>query len=188
MEIYLIRHTRVALSLEYSYGASDISLHSEYIEDFKNVKEKINNLKNFEIHSSPLSRCKNLAEYLFPNEKIHFDDRLVEFNFGDWELKKWSDIPKTEFDLWKEDFVNNKVPNGDSYFEVSNRVNQFIKEKILINENNKLITAHGGIIRPIISHFLGLGLENSFKLKIDYGSISKIKIEGELIRLEFLNL
>ncbi len=188
MEIYLIRHTKVELSTEYCYGSSDISLSENFFCDFEKVKSKLPNLENYEIHSSPLKRCKLLSEFLFQNQKINFDDKLIEFSFGDWELKKWTEIKKEEFDLWKKDFVNHKVPNGNSYFEVSKKVESFINEKILNSEKNKIIVAHGGIIRPLISYFLGLELKNSFKLKIDYGSISKIKIDREIIHLEFLNL
>ena len=188
MEIYLIRHTKVSLSTEYCYGSSDISLSENFISDFEKVKLKTPNLDNFEIHSSPLTRCKLLAEFLFPQEKIIYDEKLIEFSFGNWELKKWTDINKDEFNLWKEDFVNNKVPNGDSYFEVSKKVESFIEEKILSSKKNKIIIAHGGIIRPFIANFIGLELKNSFKLKIDYGSVSKIKIDRELIHLEYLNL
>lgn len=188
MEIYLIRHTKVELSTEFCYGSSDISLSENFMNDFEKVKFKLPNLENFEIHSSPLKRCKLLSEFLFPNEDILFDERLIEFSFGDWELKKWTEIKKEEFDLWKEDFVNNNVPNGGSYFEVSKKVENFINEKILSSEKNKIIIAHGGIIRPFISYFLDLELKNSFKLKIDYGSISKIKIDREMIHLEYLNL
>ena len=34
------------------------------------------------------------------------DANLLELNFGEWELKKWSEIPKNLLDQWSADFVN----------------------------------------------------------------------------------
>jgi alpha-ribazole phosphatase len=42
--------------------------------------------------SSPSQRCCLLAEYFKFDYKT--DERLREMNFGNWELKKWTEIPK----------------------------------------------------------------------------------------------
>jgi alpha-ribazole phosphatase len=31
------------------------------------------------------------------------DERLLEYNFGDWEMKRWGDIDEVELDPWMQD-------------------------------------------------------------------------------------
>ncbi|HNN82431.1 MAG TPA: histidine phosphatase family protein, partial [Leptospiraceae bacterium] len=50
------------------------------------------------------------------------------------------------------------------------------------------LVTHGGVIRAILAHTLGLPLENSFRLKIEYGSISKIQVTNQISQVEFVNI
>jgi alpha-ribazole phosphatase len=61
---------------------------------FENIKEQLPIDATY--YSSPLVRCKILASYL---QSSDFDSRLVEMNFGDWELQKWDDIPELDLNL-----------------------------------------------------------------------------------------
>lgn len=186
MEIYLIRHTKVDIAPNTCYGQSDVKLASSFEEESKRILRKFLNIENFLCYSSPLTRCKSLAMKI-PAREIRIEPRLMELNFGDWELQKWKSIGKVSFDAWNEDFVNNKVPGGESYFELSLRVKSFWKELIKQNEDSILVT-HGGVIRAILANCLGLALENSFRIKIDYGGITKIILNGDFVNIEFINL
>ena len=117
MEIYLIRHSRVSVSPNVCYGISDVELHENSEIDIENIFDQLPIVANSKFYSSPLTRCKKLAESLTQSEII-FDDRLKELNFGDWELKIWEDIPENEFNLWKTDYVQNSPTNGESYQEI----------------------------------------------------------------------
>ncbi|MBP9884927.1 MAG: alpha-ribazole phosphatase [Leptospiraceae bacterium] len=185
MEIYLIRHTKVDVPSNTCYGQSDVSLADSFVQETQSILEKLPNTEHFICYTSPLTRCKSLAGKIRVRE-IKMEPRLMELNFGDWELKTWKNIGKESFDLWHEDFVNNKVPGGESYFELYTRVKSFWKEMISKKEDTILIT-HGGVIHALLAHSLGLALENSFRLKIDYGSITKIILNGEFVNVEYVN-
>ena len=51
----------------------------------------------------------------------------------------------------------------------------FLYEITKKNTNPIAIITHGGVIRGIISHVLGLELEKSFSIIINFGSISMIE-------------
>lgn len=174
MEIYLVRHTTPEIAAGICYGQSDLPLAATFKEEAKVILDKIPHSKNRKVFSSPLQRCKLLAN-LF-DKKVHIDQRLIEFNFGDWELKEWEAIPKEEFTPWMEDFVNVTVPNGESYIDLAARVMTFFKE-ILKNENEQnIVVAHSGVIRSILANLKDIPLEKSFDIKLSYGQISKITI------------
>lgn len=186
MEIYLIRHTKVAVSTDICYGQSDVALAESFQEEAEMIQQKLPNTKNLICYTSPLTRCNLLAEKI-PSREVKLEQRLMELNFGDWELKTWESIGKQAFDAWHSDFVNNKVPNGESYLELYERSSLFWKEIISKNESVILIT-HGGVIRALLAHVLGLPLENSFRLKIDFCRISKVIHKFNQPTIEYISL
>ncbi|MEG1229136.1 MAG: histidine phosphatase family protein, partial [Flavobacterium sp.] len=105
------------------------------------------------------------------------DERLMEMNFGDWELKNWNEIPPEQLNPWMEDFVNIKVQNGESFAVLHERVGDFIT--VLTSKKIKspiVITAHAGVIRSILCHQTSLPLKNAFQNKVDFGQVIKIEL------------
>ncbi len=195
MEIFLVRHTSVNVPKSVCYGQTDVGLADTFLSE---SEQTINQLSkqlhsDFQIVSSPLSRCFSLAKVLqkqFPNIDIEQDDRLMEMDFGDWEMQTWDEIPRESSEPWMNDFVNMPAPNGESFLALSERLNQFLAEKISLQKTipQIVIMAHGGIIRAALSYFAGLPLENAFKFDIKYGSITKISVKGNFTKIDYVNL
>jgi alpha-ribazole phosphatase len=81
-----------------------------------------------------------------------------------------------DFTPWMNDFVNVRVPNGESFVDLYNRVVDF-----MTNEFQKdtlkpvVIVAHAGVIRSILCKITSLPLKDAFQNKVDYGSVLKIE-------------
>lgn len=165
MEIHLIRHTAVENPENLCYGFSDISLKENYKEDFKRILPD----HDFDlVVSSPSLRCRLLADHFKLDYKT--DERLKEMNFGNWELKKWTEIPEKEINPWYQDFINVKASGGENLLEMQARVISFWTELTAEKNINKaLVVTHGGVIRLIVQSVLEFPLENIFKIQIDYG-------------------
>lgn len=179
MEIYLIRHTNVKNSESICYGQSNPALADTFGEEVAALKAKLPT--DFDaIYSSPLNRCKLLAEAL-GYENVQLDDALKEVNFGTWDGKPWTEIPQIELDSWMADFVNITPPQGESLVNMHARVSSFI-ETLRIQQHKKiLIITHAGVIRNIFSHILNIPLANIFKLSVSYGEIFRIKLAKQAI-------
>ncbi|MGE8552842.1 MAG: alpha-ribazole phosphatase family protein [Chryseobacterium jejuense] len=173
MEIHLIRHTAVDNPENLCYGFAEMPLRKEYPEDFKNL----NLDDNFDlVISSPAQRCRLLAEHFTLNYAT--DERLREMNFGNWELKKWAEIPEEEINPWYKDFINVKASGGENLIEMQTRVLSFWNELVIKKDREKiLIIAHAGVIRLILQLILQFPLENMFNIQIDYGK--KVIVEGK---------
>lgn len=181
MEIYLIRHTVPAIKKGVCYGQSDLDISNTFENESTQILNSIQFDSTTKIYSSPLKRCVKLAQKFSNN--ITIDDRLMEINFGDWELKKWDDIPRKESDSWMQDFVNVSTPNGEAYKDLSKRANQVFLE-ITKNETPKIIiVTHAGVIRSIVSKINDIPLSKSFDLKIEYGQIFKIKKTNSIFKI-----
>ena len=161
MNIYFIRHTEVAVGRSVAYGQSDVDLADNYTEQFDRLLAHLSEDPAWTnpraIFSSPLSRCRRLADDLTAvlstrnpietdslslrpfapttvdadNLVVQFDNRLKEFHFGDWEMVPWADIGRDALDPWMADFVNVPTPNGESFQNVFDRVGAFWREQIL---------------------------------------------------------
>ena len=93
MEIYLIRHTRPAISEGICYGQKDIDLAESFTEEAAIIAKHLpSNIQH--VISSPLMRCSVLAGLLFPHISIELNNNLKEINCGDWELKEWDKIQR----------------------------------------------------------------------------------------------
>ncbi len=181
MEIYLIRHTTPKVEKGICYGQTDLDLAESYSEEFNTIHETLPK-GNYKVYSSPLKRCDVLAKTY--SDTITYDDRLKELNFGDWEMQPWDNIPKQDIEPWMEDFVNIIVPNGESYTQLSKRVNDFFSSLIEKNEHqNSIITTHSGVIRAYLAKLLGIPLKDSFNMTINYGDVFKLKKEGNQIKV-----
>ncbi|MFD0962902.1 alpha-ribazole phosphatase family protein [Pseudofulvibacter geojedonensis] len=181
MEIYLIRHTTPKIDSGICYGQSDLDLINNYAEEISRVTSSIQTIKP-EIYSSPLKRCTILAKSF--NENIVLDSNLKEINFGDWELKAWNDIDSEELNIWMKNFVFEKPPNGESYIELSKRVNESFDRIVTLSDSNKIIITHAGVIRAIIARLNNIDLKDSFKIKLEYGHIIKIVKDSSGLKIK----
>lgn len=173
MEVYLIRHTETVCEKGICYGQSDVRILEPYLEIFESIKRQIPT--DAVVYSSPLFRCTELAKYL--SNEIITDSRLMEMNFGDWEMKNWDAIAPEELNPWMTDFVTVRVPNGESFIDLHDRVNNFL-EKELQNFTSKpvIIVAHAGVIRSILCKISNLPLKEAFNDKVDFGAVIKVEL------------
>lgn len=178
MEVYLIRHTSPQIAKGICYGQSDIPLSELFADESERLLHNLPDDIDI-VYSSPLSRCYKLAELIKTKESIVSDKRLLELNFGDWEMKKWDEIGQQELNEWMQDFVNIQVPNGESFIDLNNRVNHFIDELIKNSHQRVAIVTHAGVIRSFIIKILDIQLKNAFKITVDYSSVTKINIGSD---------
>ncbi|MEO7530414.1 MAG: histidine phosphatase family protein, partial [Sediminibacterium sp.] len=119
--IYLIRHTTPLVAKGICYGQTDLDVTETFDQEVASIRLHLP--ENIEtVYTSPLKRCKKLAEALFPKHAIQVHRGLMELNCGNWEMQEWNAIPKTEMQPWLDDFVNVIVPQGESYGQMHKRV------------------------------------------------------------------
>lgn len=184
MEIHLIRHTAVDNPDNLCYGFAELSLRKEYLQDF----ESLHLDNDFDVViSSPTQRCCLLAEHFKLNYST--DERLREMNFGNWELKKWTEIPAEEINPWYKDFIHVKASGGENLLEMQSRVLNFWNELVIKKEIEKaLIIAHAGVIRLILQAVLQFPLENMFSIQIDYGKKVVIQVNEGYLSIKKMNV
>ncbi len=170
MKLFLVRHTHVAVAPEVCYGQSDVNLASSFPEESATVVRALKNEHFDRIYSSPLKRCVLLAEKIAGEQKIVFDARLKELNFGDWENKRWEDIREETTALFTDYKINNKCPGGESFLDLIERVRSFFVD---MNDQpgSVCVVAHGGVIRAFMALMEQRPPLELFRATVDYGQV-----------------
>ena len=90
MEVILIRHTSVDVPPGVCYGQTDVPLKPTFEAEAAVTAENLKAYLPFDhVYTSPLTRCVRLATYCgYPDAER--DKRIMEINFGDWEMKRSS--------------------------------------------------------------------------------------------------
>lgn len=186
MEIYLIRHTTPDVDPGICYGQTDIELQDSFNKELDVLRKKLPMV--FDVtYTSPLKRCYRLAQSINTKE-LKVESRLMELDFGDWEMRSWDELYKNGVAGWMDDFVTVRPPNGESFADLAKRVGPFFDEIISRPHETVALVTHAGVIRTMIAYAIGLPLEHAFNMILDYSKVSCIRIVEDTKRLVFLNV
>ncbi|WP_319478881.1 alpha-ribazole phosphatase [uncultured Draconibacterium sp.] len=178
MKIYAIRHTSVNVKPGICYGQTDVDVAESFYEEQKSLLQELEQVSFDAVWSSPLLRCRKLAESLFTEREIHFDSRLKELNFGDWEMLSWDEIyAQPEGKIWMDNYQALPTKNGESYPEMVVRASDFIREIKKQKVENIAIVAHAGVIRILKSVIEKVPISQLFEnFKPAYASVTVFEI------------
>lgn len=168
MILYLIRHPKPAIEAGICYGRLDCRAE-EVIAVAKALQPRLP--RGIPLWSSPLCRCRELAEKLHPSPLI--DERLVEMHFGSWEGQCWDDIPRAELDAWAADVAGYAPPGGESPRQLQRRALDFVAS-LAVPE--AVIVTHAGVIRTLLAYWQGLPPERWTELNFAYGSCTRVDV------------
>lgn len=192
--IYLLRHGETEYGTEKRYlGHTDCKLSKEGKEQAKCLARIFakNKIIMDNIFSSDLTRCQDTINIVFPKMKVTFLEQLREINMGDWDGLTFDEIKnKCAKDYKKRgeniaEFIPN---NGESFNQCQNRAIAVFRNIINSTEGNIAICSHSGFIRTLLCSILNKDLTDMFNIKQNYGCINIIKVDGNNIFVEGINL
>lgn len=114
MEFVLIRHSLTPGNLEKQYvGSTDQPLAPEGEALARERRERMPEVDG--IWVSPLKRCRQTAELLFPGMEQRIVPDLQECDFGDYECKTWEELKDEEiYRAWIGGDMTITFPHGES--------------------------------------------------------------------------
>lgn len=177
MRLFIIRHTSVAVPKGVCYGQTDVPLAGTFEEEAELVKEKIKGIRFDHVYTSPLSRCTRLAEYCgYPDAES--DSRLMEMNFGDWEMMRYDEITDPRLAEWYADFIHVSASGGESSIQQCGRFMQFVDDLRTRHDTSATIGifTHGGILVHALAQYGGYSYEEALAMRLPYGATIEIKL------------
>ncbi|WP_099467975.1 bifunctional adenosylcobinamide kinase/adenosylcobinamide-phosphate guanylyltransferase [Konateibacter massiliensis] len=178
IQVYLIRHSTTKGNLEKRYvGSTDEPLCDEGIE--LAMEKKLPQVDK--VYTSPLCRCIQTTEILYPHLKKAIIPGLRETDFGVFEYKNHVELDGSEdYQSWIDSGGKSGFPQGESFEEANERAGAvfrfIIKDAFEHKHESIAIVTHGGTIMAIMSQFSGE--------KRDYFDWKAGNCEGYLLEID----
>ena len=138
--IYFIRHGQTKYNTEGRFvGSTDLPLSAE---GRKKIEEKwagkSEHIDKDIIFTSPMKRCIETSNIIFPDDTFNVIKDMREMNFGIFEGKTHDELSHlAEYVHFRETKGKSKIPNGESGIEFSRRVlKAFFEMFEELNEKN----------------------------------------------------
>jgi alpha-ribazole phosphatase/probable phosphoglycerate mutase len=134
------------------------------------------------IIASPLKRCRFFADELASQHglPLTISEQFREIGFGDWEGLTTAELMQKEPDALKHywrDPENHTPPNGEPLNNFVGRVHaaweNLVEES---SDQHRLLVCHGGVIRAILVHVLGMPTSKLWNIDVPYANVSRIVV------------
>ena len=150
----LVRHPQPLVAPGVCYGRTDLAVAPEQLEQTL-AALRTSLPAGLPLYSSPLRRCAELAARLSPAPI--YDERLVEMDFGAWEMQPWDAIPRAAIDAWADDMIHYQPGGGESVLHMAERIATFHADlQRQRSSTDVIIICHAGTIRLLSACHAGL--------------------------------
>lgn len=183
IQVFLLRHGETPWNADNNRycGRTDAPLTAKGIEQAAASREKLKHIAFDGVYASSLQRARITAEIVTGKEVIT-DQRLIELDFGDWELRTKEEFIAADpvlWNRWMSGEAGVKAGNtGETMKEAANRVSSFFRD--LFEEKKKgsfLVAAHNAVNRFFLAQQLGMPLHHYRRLWFDNGAVTEFVIE-----------
>lgn len=184
MRAIVVRHYKTLLnSAGQIMGWNDAPRHKDWFSDVDFVDKRLRKrgIQFDAIYSSDLERARQTAMYYGRSHGINILHDSLALNELDYGLlsrksKKWveKNVPEHKKD---PDFV---YPGGESFRQMQRRSVAFLAALAESRPDDTiLLVVHAGVIRGLVSHFLGLNYAEQLKRKISHRYIGEFWFTGK---------
>jgi alpha-ribazole phosphatase len=189
--LVLVRHARIAAShLGQLIGATDVALDPAAEADAKAMAGRVARWLPQVCYCSPMQRCRQTAAAVAPQLSPRIDADLREIDFGQWETRTFAEAAAenpTLIDCWAQFRPDFAFPGGERIADFLHRVRAAAERLIHAEAETVLAVAHGGVIRAMMCHLLGLEPRHYVAFSVPYASTVVIDLfdgKGVLAALE----
>ncbi|HET7776321.1 MAG TPA: alpha-ribazole phosphatase family protein [Azospira sp.] len=186
MDLFLIRHPRPLVADGVCYGRTDLALAEAVAVPAGRLRPLLP--AGAPLYSSPLRRCLELARAIGPEPRQ--DARLQELDFGRWEGRAWDDIHREEphaLDLWARDTAHAAPHGGETAMQLQARALAWVAERTAEEGEAVVVVTHGGVLKALCGHWLGLAPADWSRLHFDFAAVSRVELGPAGPRILSLN-
>ena len=158
-KVHFIRHGMTQGNLEGKYiGSTDLPVCPEGYRQLDDLKAHYEYPKVEAVYSSPMLRCRQTADFLYPNAMLTVVEDLREWNFGDFEGKTMEELKDDPDYLdWIASSMKSTPPGGESSKEFAARlqlaIGAIFRDMMDQGIPNAAIVTHGGVIMTLMSEY-----------------------------------
>ena len=156
MELILIRHLKTPGNEKRQYiGSTDEALSEQEVQNFVQKQKRKNYPPVQQVIVSPMKRCIQTAELIYPKNQVTQEELLKECDFGIFEGKTYEELKdKAEYQAWLDSGGTIAFPEGEDQKEFRLRcvkgmlcqIDRLCKE----NVESAAFVVHGGTIMAVL--------------------------------------
>lgn len=156
-QLHLIRHGTTQGNLEGRYiGSTDLPLCGKGREELEELLDTHEYPRVQAVYTSPLQRCRQTAQILYPDSWTRIVDQLREYDFGEFEGKNLQELSQVAaFTQWITDSLHTAPPGGEDPVAFTQRILLGLQKVFYDMMEQKLTSAavvtHGGVIMSLLS-------------------------------------
>lgn len=186
VKLYLARHGETSANEQgVYYGRLDAPLTEVGIQQSRSLARTLAGVAFDRVIVSGLRRTRQTAEIIVSKDSISLeaDPQFNELDFGDWEGRHYSDLATKDserYQAWCADWINQSPPNGESFVQFKNRVENAFKRLIeRYSDETILFVGHQGVLRVIMLLLLKTPEAGFWQFTFEHGAYSLIEIEQD---------
>lgn len=157
--LYLIRHGITEGNLEGKYiGQTDLALCPQGEQQIRElVKAKVYPGVQ-KVYTSPLTRCVETAEIIYPDIQLSKIDEIAEMDFGKFEGKTQKELENLpEYTAWLKGGPEACPPEGEKFGDFSLRcisgLDIIFRDMMKKDISRAAVITHGGVITNLLAGF-----------------------------------
>lgn len=170
MEAVLVRHTSVDVAQGVCYGRTDVPLKATFPQEAAAVAAALPSGPFDAVYTSPLSRCARLSAFCGWPDAVR-EPRLLEMDFGTWEMQPWKTVSDPQLEAWFADWVHTPTAGGKSFDGMCLRVGAFISQLKAAGLKRVLLFTHGGVIACARTVAGSCSVDQAFAELTPYGGV-----------------
>ncbi len=143
-------------------GHTDIPISAAGRVQVGALRERLRAATFDAVYTSDLVRCTDTAALILQGRTVtpELAPELRELDYGDWEGKTMAQVQESwaeAHDEYRRLDPNFKAPGGESFFDLMSRVGAWTdRVRASAGDGTILIVAHGGSVRMMALHLMGL--------------------------------
>ena len=194
IKIYIARHGETTWNVEGRIqGRSDPGLSPKGHQQSLALLEQLKKQSLSAIYTSSLQRSILTAQPIAHHFglPIRQESELDEIAFGVLEgrnLYQFDEVTKNEWERFKDDRFNYRIPGAENYTDVANRIKPFIDKTLRNHEGEEvLVVGHRVVNRLLIGMLMEYPLEWVLKIEQTHDCLYLIQKNNEAKVFHYLN-
>lgn len=157
--LYLIRHGITQGNLDGKYiGQTDLALCPDGEADIRALARSGVYPQVEKVYSSPLKRCIETAQIIYPDIQLTKVDEIAEMDFGEFEGKRQSELENLpEYAAWLKGGADACPPGGENFGDFSLRcisgLDIIFSDMMKKELTRAAVVTHGGVITNLLTGF-----------------------------------
>jgi broad specificity phosphatase PhoE len=183
--VFLIRHGVTDWHRDQRVlGQRDVPLNATGINQAQAAASALSGVAVGEVLSSPLVRGVQTAEIIAGQFRIEVarDPRLTDFRVGKWEGMNYDEVSKSpEYQRFVADPLSDGIPGGEDMKQIRERAVAAVEQALedAPHGESVVIVTHAGIVRVLLTYYLGSHPANYHRLRVAPGSISVLSFADD---------